>query len=116
FFSSRRRHTRSKRDWSSDVCSSDLQDMFLMTTLAKIDTIQYRSFARWLPILVLVTLLSGCGINSIPKDNQAVKAAWAQVQNEYQRRADLIPNLVATVKAYAKHERETLTAVTKARA
>lgn len=87
-----------------------------MTTLAKIDTIQYRSFARWLPILVLVTLLSGCGINSIPKDNQAVKAAWAQVQNEYQRRADLIPNLVATVKAYAKHERETLTAVTKARA
>jgi LemA protein len=66
--------------------------------------------------LLLVSLLAGCGINSIPHDNQAVQAAWAQVQNEYQRRADLVPNLVSTVKGYAKHERKTLTAVTKARA
>lgn len=70
---------------------------------------------RWLLLPVLVGLLAGCGVNSIPRDNQAVKAAWSQVQNEYQRRADLIPNLVSTVKGYAKHERDTLTAVTDAR-
>lgn len=67
-------------------------------------------------MLALVGGLAGCGVNTIPRDNQAVNAAWAQVQNEYQRRADLIPNLVATVKGYAKQERETLTAVTDARA
>lgn len=66
-------------------------------------------------IVMLLGLLSGCGINSLPKDQQAVEAAWAQVQNEYQRRADLIPNLVSTVKGYAKHEKETLQAVMKAR-
>lgn len=71
----------------------------------------------WLLLLALVMAgLSGCGVNSIPRDNQAVNAAWAQVQNEYQRRADLVPNLVQTVKGYAKQERETLTAVTEARA
>lgn len=75
-----------------------------------------RSMA-WLVLLMLVlTGLSGCGVNNIPRDNQAVDAAWAQVQNEYQRRADLVPNLVQTVKGYAKQERETLTAVTEARA
>ncbi len=71
---------------------------------------------RWLVVLMLAGLLAGCGVNTIPRDNQAVNAAWAQVQNEYQRRADLIPNLVSTVKGYAKQERETLTAVTQARA
>lgn len=60
--------------------------------------------------------LSGCGINNIPTYDEQVKAAWAQVENQYQRRADLIPNLVKTVKAYAAHERETLQAVTEARA
>lgn len=74
-----------------------------------------RAGLRWLLIVMLVGMLAGCGINTIPRDNQAVKAAWAQVQNEYQRRADLIPNLVSTVKGYAKQERETLTAVTQAR-
>lgn len=73
--------------------------------------------ALWLLVLTLVmTGLSGCGVNSIPRDNQAVDAAWSQVQNEYQRRADLVPNLVQTVKGYAKQERKTLTAVTEARA
>ncbi|MBB5209974.1 LemA family protein [Microbulbifer hydrolyticus] len=65
---------------------------------------------------LLVFGLSGCGINNIPTYDENVKAAWAQVQNQYQRRADLIPNLVKTVKAYASHERETLEAVTEARA
>jgi LemA protein len=68
-------------------------------------------------ILCLILFgLSGCGINNIPTFDENVKAAWAQVENQYQRRADLIPNLVKTVKAYAAHERETLEAVTEARA
>jgi LemA protein len=60
--------------------------------------------------------LTGCGINNIPRYDQQVKAAWAQVQNEYQRRADLVPNLVATVKGYAAHEDKVLDEVTEARA
>lgn len=61
-------------------------------------------------------LLSGCGINNIPTYDEQVKAAWAQVENQYQRRADLVPNLVATVKGYAEHEKEVLIEVTQARA
>ena len=60
--------------------------------------------------------ISGCGINDVPTQDEQVKAAWSQVQNEYQRRADLIPNLVNTVKGYAKQEQTVLTAVTEARA
>lgn len=69
-------------------------------------------------LVLLLTLpwLSGCGINNIPAYDEEAKAAWAQVENQYQRRADLVPNLVATVKGYASHEQETLTAVTEARA
>lgn len=67
-------------------------------------------------LCLLAIGLSGCGINNIPTYDEQVKAAWAQVENQYQRRADLIPNLVKTVKAYAAHERETLQAVTEARA
>ena len=61
-------------------------------------------------------LLSGCGINTIPAKEEAVKAKWADVENQYQRRADLIPNLVSTVKGYAAQEKDVLEAVTKARA
>lgn len=61
-------------------------------------------------------LLAGCGINTIPTREEAAKAAWGEVQNQYQRRADLIPNLVSTVQGYAAQEREVLTAVTEARA
>jgi LemA protein len=60
--------------------------------------------------------LSGCGINSIPTAEEAAKAKWANVQADYQRRADLIPNLVATVKGFAKQEKDVLTTVTQARA
>lgn len=66
--------------------------------------------------LLLLVLLSGCGINNIPTYDEQVKAAWSQVENQYQRRADLIPNLVETVKGYAAQEKETLTAVVEARA
>ena len=67
-------------------------------------------------LMVMSTFLAGCGINNIPTYDEQVKAAWAQVQNQYQRRADLIPNLVETVKGYAKQEQDTLTAVIEARA
>ncbi len=66
--------------------------------------------------LLVVTALAGCGINNIPTFDEAVKANWGQVENQYQRRADLVPNLVNTVKGYAAHERETLEAVVEARA
>ena len=67
-------------------------------------------------LIIGALLLSGCGVNNLPTLDEGVKAAWSQVQNQYQRRADLIPNLVATVKGYAAQERETLLAVTEARA
>jgi LemA protein len=65
---------------------------------------------------LLLSSLSGCGYNTIQKNEEAVFAAWADVEATYQRRMDLIPNLVETVKAYAAHEKETLLAVTSARA
>ena len=69
-----------------------------------------------LAIVVLVSVLSGCSYNQFQTKDEAVKAAWSEVVNQYQRRADLIPNLVNTVKGYANHERETLEGVTRARA
>jgi len=71
---------------------------------------------NFLVAAIVLLSLSGCGINNIPTYYQKVQASWSQVQNEYQRRADLIPNLVATVKGYAKHEADVLEAVTNARA
>jgi LemA protein len=72
--------------------------------------------SRRLAATVAVAALAGCGVQSIPKADNAVSASWAEVENQYQRRADLVPNLVATVKGYASHERETLEAVIAARA
>ena len=66
--------------------------------------------------VLAAVFLSGCGYNDFQAKDEAVKAQWGEVVNQYQRRADLIPNLVNTVKGYASHERETLEAVTKARA
>lgn len=71
---------------------------------------------RWLLLAWLASLLSACGYNDFQAKDEATKAAWGEVVNQYQRRADLIPNLVNTVKGYASHERETLEAVTRARA
>jgi LemA protein len=67
-------------------------------------------------LLVLSLLATACGLQSIPTANNAVEASWAEVQNQYKRRADLIPNLVETVKGYASHEKETLEGVVSARA
>lgn len=73
-------------------------------------------FFKWIAIALLASTLSACGYNDFQSKDESVKAAWGEVLNQYQRRADLIPNLVNTVKGYASHERETLEAVTKARA
>lgn len=77
-----------------------------------------RKFSSLLWPLLLISLLSlsGCGYNRIQENEEAVFASWADVEATYQRRSDLIPNLVETVKAYAAHEKETLQAVTEARA
>jgi LemA protein len=71
---------------------------------------------RFVLPLAAVLSLSACGINSIPTKEEGVNAAWGEVENQYQRRADLIPNLVATVQGYAKQEQEVLVGVTEARA
>jgi len=75
---------------------------------------------RWpglaLSLLVLCFTLSGCGYDTIPTLEEQAKARWADVENQYQRRADLIPNLVATVQGYAAQEKNVLTAVVEARA
>jgi LemA protein len=76
-------------------------------------------FPRPAAILAIVLLglgLAGCGYNTIPTLEEQAKAKWADVQNQYQRRADLIPNLVATVQGYAKQEKDVLTSVIEARA
>lgn len=67
-------------------------------------------------LAIILPLLSACGFNTIPTNEEKAKAAWSEVLNQYQRRADLIPNLVETVKGYASHEREVLEAVVNARA
>ncbi|MDN5782949.1 MAG: LemA family protein [Luteimonas sp.] len=71
---------------------------------------------RLILLVVLAALLSGCGYNQIQQKDEAVKAGWSEVLNQYKRRADLIPNLVSTVKGYASHEQQVLTQVTEARA
>ncbi len=75
-----------------------------------------RNLAAALAMALLLPLLSACGYNTIPTAEENAKAAWSEVQNQYQRRADLIPNLVETVKGYAAHEKDTLQAVVDARA
>jgi LemA protein len=67
-------------------------------------------------VIALVLSLSGCGYNTLQSTDEQIKAAWSEVLNQYQRRADLVPNLVETVKAFATQEREVLTQVTEARA
>lgn len=70
---------------------------------------------RWLLLTAILLNLSGCGINTIPTYDEQAKAAWSQVLNQYQRRAELVPNLVNTVKGFAEQEREVLTEVVEAR-
>jgi LemA protein len=80
-----------------------------MTTVAS-------RFSAIILLLCIGGIVSGCGYNTIPTLDEQAKARWSDVQNQYQRRADLIPNLVATVQGYAKQEKDVLTAVIEARA
>jgi LemA protein len=80
----------------------------MTTRVARIRTV--------LAVTLLGLTLSACGYNTIPTLEEQAKAKWSQVQNDYQRRADLIPNLVATVQGYAKQEKDVLTSVVEARA
>ncbi len=75
----------------------------------------YRQFFLAFSLLGLFSL-GGCGYNSLQSLDEQVKASWSEVENQYQRRSELIPNLVSVVKGYAKHEKETLESVMKARA
>jgi LemA protein len=100
------RRTIFRRLGSMDWEGKDLMEIFTKLRMA----------ARVLLLIALPIALSACGINAIPTKDEQVKAAWGDVQAQYQRRADLIPNLVATVQAYAQQERGVLTAVTQARA
>jgi LemA protein len=79
----------------------------MIIALSRVGTLVFALFALF--------ALSSCGYNTIPTLEEQAKAKWADVQNNYQRRADLIPNLVATVQGYAKQEKDVLTAVTEAR-
>lgn len=76
----------------------------------------FRVPLRLLAMLSLALSLTGCGVNEIPRLDETVNAAWGQVQNQYQRRLDLIPNLVETVKGFASQEKDVLTGVIEARA
>jgi LemA protein len=96
-------------------------DHIMDTTLASVAAfnrsgVHMRRWVRWFFLLLLSILLSACGYNSLQAGDEQIKASWAEVVNQYQRRADLVPNLVNTVKAYAAHERQVLTQVTDARA
>lgn len=75
-----------------------------------------KTLAKVMALFLTLSVLAGCGIQSIPQSKNQVEAALAEVTNQYKRRADLIPNLVNVVKGYAKHEEQTLTAVIEARA
>lgn len=75
-----------------------------------------RLLPAFLMLIFALPALSGCGINTIPTQQEQAKAAWSEVLNQYQRRADLIPNLVETVKGYAAQEKDVLTSVVEARA
>lgn len=74
-----------------------------------------KKMLKWFSIAMLVSMLTACGYNEFQNKDENIKAAWGEVVNQYQRRADLIPNLVNTVKGYAAHEKDTLEAVIKAR-
>jgi LemA protein len=79
-----------------------------------LNSVRKASTILWMALAILG--MAGCGVNEIPTLDEQVKSAWSQVENQYQRRADLIPNLVETVKGYAAQEQQVLIAVTEARA
>jgi LemA protein len=103
-----------RKRFSHSAINRGLRKPLLLETISMTNALRR---SAWLAALAgTALLLSGCGVNTIPAKEEAVKAKWADVENQYQRRADLIPNLVSTVKGYAAQEKDVLEAVTKARA
>lgn len=98
-----------------DVPKFSTQPVTAMQELSVTSAPMLRRGFSLLVVALLLPLLAGCGFNTIPTAEESAKAAWSEVLNQYQRRADLIPNLVETVKGYAAQERETLEAVVEAR-
>lgn len=88
----------------------------MSTTVATLTTKMATKFTTLLVSLVSLLLLAGCGINNIPTYDEAVDGAWSEVQNQYKRRADLVPNLIETVKGFAEQEKDVFIEVTEARA
>jgi LemA protein len=84
--------------------------MWVLKLIREIDML------RWLITLLMIITLSGCGYNTLQTTDENITASWSEVLNQYQRRADLVPNLVNVVKGYAAHEKDVLTQVTEARA
>ena len=76
----------------------------------------WRNVYKWVSAAFMALALSGCGYNTLQTTDEDIKATWAEVLNQYQRRADLVPNLVNVVKGYAAHEKDVFTSVTEARA
>jgi LemA protein len=98
--------------WAEHAAAGRVFEIMTITDRHSVVAVPLR---RGVLAVVLATFLAGCGVNNIPTYEEQAKAAWSQVQNQYQRRADLIPNLVETVKGAANFERETLQAVIEAR-
>ncbi len=88
---------------------------FVVKIISKIET-NMKTLLKIFSLILLIPLLSSCGYNKMVSLDEEVSGAWSQVENVYQRRSDLIPNLVSTVKGYADFEKETLTGVIEARA
>jgi LemA protein len=103
-----------RKRFSHSAINRGLRKPLLLETISMTNAL--RRSAGLAALAGTALLLSGCGVNTIPAKEEAVKAKWADVENQYQRRADLIPNLVSTVKGYAAQEKDVLEAVTKARA
>src|SRR5947209_6511654 len=91
------------------------RDLFMFAQRIALPSV-FRTLPSFLVMAIVLPLLAGCGYNTIPTAEENARAAWSEVLNQYQRRADLIPNLVETVKGYTSHEKDTLNAVVEARA
>src|SRR5215207_6642352 len=105
-----------RRDVDGNACISEGFDPARRSAQAQGDRMSAIALFRVGLGLSLALAIAGCGINTVPTLEERAKSAWSEVQNQYQRRADLIPNLVETVKDYARQEQETLTRVIEARA
>src|SRR5450830_2095387 len=108
---------RALEAWAFAWLSKHSQGKIAMRVYAKVAVFTLEIFmTRWFLILVTALTLSACGYNDFQRLDEQTKSAWSEVLNQYQRRADLVPNIVATVKGEAAFEQETLTKVIEARA